>query len=77
MKKVEFDLSKLRGRIVEKYDNYTAFAEALGVSVQQLNPKLTGKTGITKADIIKWCPMLDISSEMIGEYFFTLKVSQG
>ena len=74
MNKIEFDLSKLRGRIVEKYGTYTAFADALDIPPQQLSPKLNGKTAITKEDIVEWCPMLDIGIEEIGVYFFALKV---
>ena len=74
MNKLEFDLSKLRGRIVEKYGNNTAFADALNISPQQLSPKLTGKVAITKEDIVEWCPLLDIGIEEIGVYFFVLKV---
>lgn len=74
MNKIEFDLSKLRGRIVEKFGNNTAFAQVLDISPQQLSPKLTGKTAITKEDIVEWCPLLDIGIDEIGVYFFTLKV---
>ena len=69
-----FDLSKLKGRIVEKYETYTAFADRLGISSQQLSPKLNGKTAITKEDIVEWCELLDISRDEIGVYFFALKV---
>jgi len=73
-KKIAFDLSKLRGRIVEKYGSDGNFADALGILPQQLSPKLTGKTGITKEDIVEWCELLEIPVEKIGVYFFTLKV---
>lgn len=76
MKKIEFDYSKLRGRIVEKFKTYTAFAEYLGISPQQLSPKLNGTTGITKEDIVEWCEALGISNDEIGLYFFTVKVYQ-
>ena len=72
--KLIFDLSKLKGRIVEKFDTNSNFADKLGISLQQLSPKLTGKTAITKADIVEWCELLDISVDEIGVYFFTLKV---
>lgn len=74
MKKIEFDLSKLKGRIIEKFDSNTAFAKALGISLQQLSPKLNGKTAITKEDIMEWCPLLEIGINEIGVYFFTPKV---
>lgn len=74
MKKVELDYSKLRGRIVEKFGSCSAFAKFLGIKPQQLNPKLTGKTAITKKDILEWSKVLGISTEEIGVFFYTLKV---
>lgn len=71
---MEFDYSKLRGRIVEKYRTITAFAEALGCAVQTISSKLNGEIGITKPETIAWCKMLNIPMEEIGIYFFTLKV---
>lgn len=76
MKKYEFDLAKLTGRIVEKYGSRSAFADALGISPQQLTPKLTGKTGITREDVVEWSEALGISIDKIGVYFFTLKVPE-
>lgn len=73
-KNFTFDFSKLRGRIIEKYGSDANFAEALGILPQQLSPKLTGKTGITKAEIVEWCRLLDIAVEEIGVYFFVPKV---
>lgn len=76
MKKYEFDFSKLRGRIVEKYGSCSAFADKLGISPQQLTPKLTGKTGITREDVVEWSEALGISIDKIGVYFFTQKVPE-
>lgn len=74
MKKYEYDLSKLCGRIVEKFGTRTAFANKLGISLQQLSPKLTGETGITRRDVVEWSEALEIPADEIGVYFFTLKV---
>lgn len=69
-----FDYSKLKGRIIEKYDSQSAFADAIGVKVQSVNAKLRGRVSISKADIIKWSQALDIETNDIGAYFFTVKV---
>lgn len=69
-----FDYSKLKGRIIEKYDSQSAFADAIGVKVQAVNAKLRGRVSISKADIIKWSQALDIETNDIGAYFFTVKV---
>ncbi len=61
---------KLRGRIYEKYGTMTAFAEALGIHRQSLSLKMTKKVGISNAEIIRWCELLDIQQEEIGAYFF-------
>lgn len=69
-----FDYSKLRGRIVEKFGSETKFAEELGMSIQQISPKLTNKKTITKKDILTWSEKLEIPVSDIGLYFFTLRV---
>jgi len=69
-----FDYSKLKGRIIEKYDTLSAFAEALGIKVQSVSAKLTGRINLTKKDVITWSQLLDIKPKDIGIYFFALKV---
>lgn len=73
-KRVEFDYSKLLGRIVEKFRTQSAFADALGIARQTVNAKVQGNVEITKSDIIKWSKLLEIPLEEIGIYFFTIKV---
>lgn len=68
------DYSKLRGRIVEKYRNNRAFADALGVSPNTICNKLSGKKNITINDINKWSELLDIDIDDVGHYFFAHKV---
>lgn len=68
---MQITLAALRGRIVEKYGTYGAFADAIGKKRQYLGMKLNGKVGITKDDIDLWSKLLDISTEDIGRYFFT------
>lgn len=69
----EFDYSKLRGRIIEKYGTYKAFAVELQLPIQTLSSKLNGVIGITRKDILTWSDRLDITLDEIGVYFFKQK----
>lgn len=68
---VEFDYSKLLGRIVEKYGTRQAFARAYGISDGGLNMKLGNKRPFTQAEIYRCMDLLDIKNP--SEYFFKLK----
>ena len=74
-KKVEFDYSKLRGRIVEKYGSITRFADALGISKSALSVKLNNHRLFTQDEIYRAIILLDIEHEAT-EYFFTVKVTK-
>ena len=67
----EYDYRKLRGRIVEKFGTIGKFGEAVGLSGVSMSKKLTGSTGFSQADIIRWCELLDIDLADVGAYFFT------
>ena len=67
---VEFDYSKLKGRIIEKYGTQGRFAEALGVNQNAVSKKLNGKTSFDKKEILIWSALLDIRTDEIGVYFF-------
>lgn len=71
-----FDFSKLIGRIVEKFGTRAAFAEAAGYSRSQLSARLNGAIYFPSDEIRKLCgpELLDIPTEEIPAYFFTLKV---
>lgn len=62
--------NKLRGRIVEKYESQAAFARTLGLSYNAVSNKMTGKASFSRQDIVTWCELLDISRDLIGEYFY-------
>lgn len=74
MKKYDFDYSKLKGRIYEKYGSLQSFASALDISKTAFYNKLSNKANITRADMIEWSGLLDIPLEEYKDYFFTLKV---
>lgn len=67
---MSYNYKKLRGRIIEKYGTQENFSKEIGISPNSLSLKMTGKTGFSRDDIIKWCELLDISNDEIGAYFF-------
>lgn len=76
MVKKQFDYSKLRGRIVEKFGTLKTFAEFAGVNRPNLTNKMQGHTPFKTSEIYEMCKMLEISQDEIGVYFFTPKVSR-
>lgn len=71
-----YDYSKLKGRIIEMYDSFGSFAEAIGISRQAVSNVLNGHTQFTASSIELWRNALDIPASEIGLYFFTLKVDK-
>lgn len=65
---------KLRGKIIEKFGTYKAFAEALGVDSAAVSQKLNNIVGITQDDVIKWSKVLELELEEIGPIFFAPEV---
>lgn len=76
MPRIEFDYSRLRGRIVEKYGSLTAFAEATGKKKSNLSVKLSNKVRITTEEMISWSApdKLDIAPAEYHIFFLTPKV---
>lgn len=73
---MQFDYSKLRGRIIEKFGSITAFARAFGLSTVTMSKKLNGKVAVSMDDIVKMSApeLLDIQPCDYHTYFFTPKV---
>ena len=67
----QYKYRKLRGRIIEKYGTFSAFAKAIKLSKVTVSNKMTGNTGFSQDDIYKWSNILDIPVEEYGSYFFT------
>ena len=63
------DFSALRQRIRERYQYEYQFADALGLSKEQLSSRLNSKYPFTVEQIIAICSLLDIPDEDIGSYF--------
>jgi hypothetical protein len=71
---MEFDFSKLQGRIVEKFGTRTAFAEKWGKTDRYLSDRLNNKIVMDMVDIHEMRELLDIDWKYITVYFFTPKV---
>lgn len=71
---IEFDYSKLKGLIVEKYGSQSALAAEIPISENQLSAYMTGNKRFTTKKIDRIAALLDIKPEEIGVYFFTPKV---
>ena len=77
MPRIIFDYSRLRGRIVEKYGSFTAFAAATGQKKSNLSTKLSNKGRISSEEVIAWSApdKLDIPPAEFHAYFLTPKSS--
>lgn len=68
---MSYEYRKLRGRIVEKFQNQTNFAKVVGISKNAMSRKMSGKVRLSQEDMIQWAELLEIDKEAFGEYFFT------
>lgn len=71
---VEFDYSKLKGRIVEKFGSRSAFANAVTMNPEQLSRRLNNRTPIKGEEVILFADVLEIDEADLCSYFFTPKV---
>lgn len=71
-----FDLSKLKGRIIEVCGTQGEFAKRMNWSERTTTQKLTGKVAWTQTDIQKALEVLGLDDTDINVYFFTLKVQK-
>lgn len=67
---MEFDYSKLRGRIVEKFGSQKEFAKAMKWSERTLSLKMNGIRTWKQTDIKKAIKLLELSDVDIPIYFF-------
>lgn len=70
---MNFDHSKLRGKIYEKFRSQRQFAQALGISPATLNHRLSGKLPFTAPEMFKAIRLLEIDPSEISKYFLTLR----
>lgn len=71
---VAFDYSKLKGRIIEKFDSRSAFAHAVNMRPEQLSRRLNNQTPIKSEEVVLFVDLLGIEESEIYSYFFTPKV---
>jgi len=69
---VDYDYSKLNGRIVERYKTQIEFAKAVELSERSLSLKLNNLVGWKQREIARAARLLGLTSDEIGTYFFTL-----
>jgi hypothetical protein len=77
MQIIQFDYSRLRGRIIEKFGSFTAFAVATGQKKSNLSSKLSNKARISSEEMLAWSApdKLDISPADLYVFFLTPKSS--
>ncbi len=71
---MNYNYSKLDGRITEKCGNRGNFASKINLSERSVSLKMNNVRGWKQAEIVSACNVLDIPHEDIPAYFFTEKV---
>lgn len=71
----EYDTSKLRGRIIEKFGTVDAFSQAASLTRASISDYLNGKKFLSQKDMNEWIDLLEINRSDIFDYFFTQKVA--
>ena len=70
---MEFDYSKLLGRIREYGYTQKTLAIAVGMSLTQLNQCLKSKSNFKHKKILAICKVLEIPISEIGAFFYTTR----
>lgn len=73
MKGKQYDYSKLKGRIIEKFDTQLNFAKALKTEACNVSSLLSGRVHFSQIMIDRWVTLLEIDISEIGVYFFMPK----
>lgn len=71
---MNFDYSRLCGRIVEMCGTQAVFAKRMGLSERSLSLKLNNKTPWKQIEMQNAATILGFPEIEIPKYFFTLKV---
>ena len=69
-----YDMSKLKGRIIEVCGTLGKFAQAMSWSLAANGRKVSGRVQWTQAEIERACCVLSIEPCDVWSYFFTHKV---
>lgn len=70
----DMDYSKLRGKITEVFGTQKAFADAMHISVSNINQRLNCKVEWKAPEIVRACKLLKIELEDAWQYFFVEKL---
>ncbi len=73
---MDYDYSKLLGRIVEKCGTQLNFASAIGLSEGSVSLRLNRHVPWKDTEIVKAIEVLNISANDIPKYFFAQKVHE-
>lgn len=74
VKILQYDYSKLKGRIIEKLGSQHKFAKSMSLTEKTISSKLNNEVFWKQNEISKACDILDIKEDEIKKYFFKLKV---
>lgn len=69
MRKLELDLQKIKGRITEKNFKQEEIANDLGITVQALGNKLSGRTDFKHSELTRIFTKLQVSKEELPIFF--------
>ena len=70
---MDYDYSKLKGKIREVYGTQDAFANAVGMGKTSLSFKLNNKSEWTQEEMTRAMDLLNIPHKSVRTYFFTHK----
>lgn len=74
--RMNFEYSKLRGKIKEVFGTQDNFAKALGIGRVSLSQRLNNYLDFSQEEINKAYILLNLSKEEIPIYFFSTKVQK-
>ena len=72
----DYDTSKLRGRIIEKFGSQKRFCEINKFSISFVSQYLNGTMDLSQTTIDRWAEALNIDILDIPVYFFNKKVHE-
>lgn len=72
----EYDFSKLRGRIIEKFGSISNFVKETNLSEPTVYNKLNAQIELKQSEILDFSKILDIKDEEIHIYFFARRVKK-
>ncbi len=73
---MDFDYSKIKGKIRELGMTQSDFAKAIGITEQTLNLRFKNKRPFTQIEIAKTMKLFREPIENVKKYFFTEKVTK-